>query len=85
MISAIEVPVSVPPMTGLIPVPVVHAALLIVPLAEYARLLPHVRAALSTDVPLPDAPNVGLTVVVLLALSLRHFTATMVRVDPESL
>ena len=67
------------------PVPVVQLALLTVPLELYARLEPQVSAPLKIVVPVPAEPNVGFTVVVLLALSLRHLTAVIVRVTPESL
>lgn len=82
---AMLVPVSVPPIAGLIPAPVVQFAFETVPLALYARLDPQVSAPLKIVVPVPAAPNVGLTVVVLLELSLRHLTAVIVRVTPESL
>lgn len=72
-------------MAGLMPVPVVQLAFETVPVVLMALLFPQVLAPERIVVPVPDAPNVGFTVVVFEALSLAHFTAVMVRVTPESL
>ena len=79
------VPVRVPAITGSIPVPVVQEPLEIVPLELMAFDDPQVKAPVKIVVPVPAEPNVGLTVVVFEALSLRHFTAVIVLVTPESL
>jgi hypothetical protein len=84
-IITICVPVNVPLIAGLIPVPVVQLAFDTVPVELMAFEEPQVKAPLRIVVPVPAEPNVGLIVVVLLALSLRHLTAVIVRVTPESL
>lgn len=79
----IEVPVSVPPMTGLILLPEVSDAFDTVQVDEYAPLEPHVSAPEQIVVPVPVEPNVGVTVVVLELTSERHWTAVMVSVTPS--
>lgn len=79
------VPVRVPPIPGLMELPSVSAPLETVPVDEYAPLDPQVRAPERIVVPVPEVPNVGLTVVVLDTASDRQYTAVIVLVTPSLL
>jgi hypothetical protein len=67
------------------PFPDAIVAFDILPLELIALLLPQVRAPLRIVVPVPEAPNVGFTVVVLDALSEAQVTAVRVQVFPVPL